>query len=93
MIDGYFIRKADLMRNPEGPKKDICPACKKRIVVNAKGDQYCENFNLDYEKQNPPKCYWHRYVDGLNYWSSPEEIIPILAKKHNIDLSQYGVNQ
>lgn len=67
-----FMRSASLMRNPENGR---CPACKLQIRTNDKGDQYCQKFDLDYKKNGG--CYWHRYKDGLNYWSSIKEIASI----------------
>ena len=76
-----FERKAQLMRGPEGfEKPGYCPVCKKELHVNDKGDLFCKDFNLDYEKKGG--CYWHRYADGLNYWSSPEELFSVMADKN-----------
>lgn len=72
-----FKRKAGLMRNPE---RNHCPVCKKPIHANDQGDLFCENLNLNYE--NEGGCFWHRYEDGTNYWSSPEEIFAQAKKKY-----------
>lgn len=75
------IGKVNLARNPEGykdPKR--CPICKKEIKVDSKGGMFCSNYSPDYEKSG--KCYWHRYSNGLNYWSSPTEIMREACKKY-----------
>jgi len=76
-----FMRKAQLMRGPEGfGEKRYCPVCKKLIVKNEQGDMFCENHSLDYKKNG--KCFWHRYKDGTNYWSDPVEVMQSMAKEH-----------
>ena len=76
-----FLRKAQLMRSPEGMSDNkYCPNCKKPVRTNEKGDMYCTNYSLDYEKNG--KCFWHRYADGLNYWSSPVEIAKVKAQEY-----------
>ena len=71
MTKEEFLRKAGLMRNP---KNGHCPICKKPIITNEQNDVFCS----DYGKSNG--CYWHRYADGLNYWSSPEECFAKMAE-------------
>lgn len=65
-----FERKAGLRRNPELGR---CPICKEEIIYEDNGDMACKNFNKG--------CYWHRYSDGLNFWSSTEEIIRAKCKE------------
>ena len=73
-------RDINLQRNPEGiGDTKYCPVCKKPIQVNEQGDQMCENFSLDYKRNG--KCYWHRWNDGTNHWSSPIEIFDAFAKE------------
>jgi hypothetical protein len=79
MDKAAFLRKAGLMRNPEGfEKPGYCPICKKELRQNDQGDLYCTDWNPGYEKEGG--CYWHRYADGLNYWSEPEEIFKVMAE-------------
>lgn len=78
MNEEQFMRKAQLMRNPEGADKDICPVCKSKIRTNEQGDKFCVNYEQCYEKVSD-KCYWHRYADGTNMWSSPEECIKAMC--------------
>jgi len=74
-----FMRKAQLMRNPGGfEKPGYCPVCKKDLIQNDQGDLFCEDFNISYEEKGG--CFWHRYADGLNYWSEPEEMFAVMAK-------------
>ena len=74
-----FKRKAGLMRNPEGLEKPgRCPVCKAELKQNDQGDLYCSNYSSGYEKDGG--CYWHRYKDGLNYWSSPEEMFKAMVE-------------
>ena len=76
-----FIRTAQLMRNPEGLEKPFrCPVCKKEIHKNEQNDLYCSAFNISYEKEGG--CFWHRYADGLNYWSPPEDMFKVMAEKN-----------
>jgi len=80
MTKNEFIRKDQLMRNPEGfEKPGYCPICKKELVINEQGDLFCKNFSIGYEKDG--RCFWHRYIDGLNYWSSPEEMVKSMCNK------------
>jgi len=75
-----FERKAQLMRNPEGfEKPGYCPVCKKELIQNDQGDLYCKDWNPGYETQGG--CFWHRYADSLNYWSSLEEMFEVMAAK------------
>ena len=74
-----FLRKMGLMRNPKGwDEIKRCPVCKKEIKETENGVQ-CSNFSIDYKESG--KCYWHRYTDGLNYWSSPEEMFKVMCQK------------
>ena len=80
MTKEEFLRKAILMRNPEGFAGDRCPNCKSNIKKNAHGDMWCEKHNLN----DKTSCPWHRHHDGTNYWSSINEIIdakPEIKKK------------
>lgn len=78
MGEAEFHRTAGLTRNPEGPpEQKCCPVCKKPILRDEQGDLRCENFSLDYERNDG--CYWHRYADGLNYWSKPAEILKSIS--------------
>ena len=76
-----FMRKANLMRNPEGwDEEKRCPVCKKPIIIDKEtGDMFCSNYSIGYKTEN--KCYWHRYSDGLNYWSTPEEMVQSMCSK------------
>jgi len=76
-----FLRNAQLMRGPGGfEKPGYCPICKKELVKNEQGDLYCKDFNIGYKKEGG--CFWHRYKDGLNYWSEPEEMFKDMAAKN-----------
>ena len=71
-----FKRKCGLMQNPEGLEKPgYCPICKKKLEQNDKGDLFCQGYIA-----KESSCYWHRYADGLNYWSSPDEMFASMAK-------------
>ena len=83
-----LLRKVALWRNPEGLDQNVCPECKGKIRTTEKGDKFCENYSIDEKKEGA--CCWHRYANGLNYWSEPEELITVLAKEQNIDLKQFG---
>jgi hypothetical protein len=75
-----FERTAGLMRNPEGSgKPGRCPVCKNKLIKNDRGDLFCVNFDVGYKKNG--KCFWHRYEDGLNYWSTPEEMFKSMCDK------------
>jgi len=74
-------RLAKLAKNPENRK---CPACNASINIRKNGDMFCNRFNLDYEKQ--AGCFWHRYENGLNYWSEIEEVMRAMSKEHGITL-------
>lgn len=79
MDKNEFVRKANLMRNPEGfEKPGYCPVCKKELVQD-NGNLFCKDFSTQYDTKGG--CYWHRYEDGLNYWSSPQEMFDAMAKK------------
>jgi len=78
MTSEEFNRKAQLMRGPKGwGENRYCPVCKKPIHTNDRGDRFCENFSLDYKKNG--KCFWHRWKDGTNHWSSPVEVMRAMA--------------
>jgi len=81
MSKDEFMRTANLKRNPEGfGEQKRCPVCKRPVeVINEDGDIACENFSLDYEKNG--KCYWHRWANGTNYWSSPKDVLEAAAKE------------
>ena len=81
MNKNEFLRKENLMRNPEWSENHgYCPVCKSEIVQNENGDLFCKNFSIQYETNGNGGCYWHRYADGLNYWSSPHEMFEAMAK-------------
>lgn len=81
MSKDEFMRKANLMRNPEGfESPGHCPVCKKELIQSENGDLFCKNFSIQYETNADSGCYWHRYADGLNYWSSPNEMFEAMAK-------------
>jgi len=81
MDKNHFTQKAVLMRNPEGfEKPGYCPICKKELHQNDQGDLFCKDYTPDYERKDG--CYWHRYEDGLNYWSTPEEMVKTMAEKN-----------
>jgi hypothetical protein len=79
--ESEFFRKVGLCRNPE---RGRCPICKKQVELSGNGDRHCENFSLNHEKDG--KCYWHRYADGTNYWTSPEELMRVMSKKTGIPM-------
>lgn len=88
-----FLRKAQLMRGPEGwGENRYCPVCKKPIHTNEQGDMTCENFSLGYEKNG--KCFWHRWKDGTNYWSDLMDVMKSMAKDNpemEAILKEHGV--
>lgn len=77
---------AIMKRNPEGMYGDVCPNCKSKLKQNKKGDLHCENFTLTSLEIECGKCPWHRYSDGTNYWSPPEELMKILSEMHGIPI-------
>jgi hypothetical protein len=84
-----FLRKAGLLRNPEGyGKTKHCPVCKSPIQEE-RGDLFCINHSLNYERDG--KCYWHRYADGTNYWTPASELIKVLSAKTGIPLPRNGL--
>jgi len=88
MTKKEFLRKAGLMRNPEGfEKPGYCPICKKELRQNDQGDLFCVDWTPGYEKEGG--CYWHRYADGLNYWSSPAEMFKVMAEKDPEFMKKY----
>ena len=84
-----FMRQAQLMINPEGyPERDICPICKNKIKKEENGDMFCENYTIDEKEIKNGKCFWHRYKNGLNYWSPPSQMIPVMCKEMGISMKE-----
>lgn len=79
MTKEEILRTATLLRNPE---RGHCPNCKKPLREEKNGDLYCPDFSLNADA----KCVWHRYKNGLNYWSSTRDVIETLSKEHDIPL-------